>query len=62
MREVVIVSGCRTAAGSFGGNLKSRAAIQLARISDQMQRKNYSIGFISICSGGSMGKAVPIER
>jgi hypothetical protein len=31
-RETVIVSGCRTAAGNFGGGLKSQTAMQLGAV------------------------------
>lgn len=63
MRDVVIVSACRTAIGAFGGTLKSLNGAVLASVTllHALKKKGKTLGLATLCGGGGVSMACALE-
>lgn len=63
-RDVVVVSGVRTAIGDFGGSLEDIAPTELGAkvVREVLQRTGGRYAFVTMCIGGGQGIAAIFER
>lgn len=63
MKDVVIVSACRTAIGVFGGTLKSLNGAVLASVTllHALKTNGKTLGLATLCGGGGVSMACVLE-
>jgi len=69
MKEIYVVSCCRTAIGSFGSTIVlghpvgvSGARITVTLLCEMQKRAAAKRGFATLCIGGGMGTATIFEK